>query len=341
MSDTVQLLKIMQPVMFPLQYFDKFLFKIKKIDIKNTILLVGTPRSGTTWLMEIFRTLPGYLSLFEPINPIFFPESFKVGFTPRKYLPADFDWPEGRNYLKKTFSGDTYTRVPLYQLNPEMIMHRFLGNKLIVKAIGLNRLLPWISTNFNLRAIFFIIRHPCAVIASQLKTGYCGYHLNTSPYSDIFPTQKNIMEEASEIPTIDNNLIERLKKIKTQEEILAATWCLDNYIPLSFKKPYPWTSIIYEKTIIEGENAIKKLFNKIGEETIPKSAIKNLRAPSLLTPRDELNVVKNTNKQLSKWKKSLTQKQIERILKIVAYFDLDFYSEDIEPDYKKIGLNNL
>lgn len=336
MLDTVQLLKIMQPLLLPLQYFDKLVFKYKKIDIEDTILLVGTPRSGTTWLMEIFRAIPGYVSLFEPINPIFFPEAYKIGFEARKYLPTDYNWPEGKTYLKKTFSGGSYTRVPLYQLKPEMIMHRLLGNKLIVKSIGLNRLLPWITKNFNLRAIFFIIRHPCAVISSQLKTGYCGYHLNTKPYSDIFPNASNVYEEASKIPSLDTSLLERLKKIKTKEEVLAATWCLDNYIPLSQPKPHPWKFVVYEKIVIGGEKAVRYLFNEIGEENIPKSVVKNLRVPSLLAPRDELKVVKNTDKQLSKWKKALSKEQIERILSVVSDFGLDFYTENIEPDYNRL-----
>lgn len=336
MMDTIQLLKIMKPIIFPLQYFDKIIFKSKKIDIKNTILLAGTPRSGTTWLMEILRTLPGYVSLFEPVNPIFFPESYKAGFKARKYLSADAKWPEGKEYLEKAFTGKTYTRVPLYQLNPEMFMNRFFGNKLIVKAIGLNRVLPWIAKNIELRTIFFIIRHPCAVVSSQLKTGYCGYHLESEPYSDIFPKIENVLEEAAEIPNLDDTILDKLKKIKTKEEILSTIWCLDNYVPLYCKKPYPWNFIIYEKMILEGENAVEELFYKIGEKTIPKSAIEKLNIPSMLAPRDELKIVKDSNKQLSKWKKTLNQQQIENILSVVKDFGLDFYSEEIEPDYKKI-----
>jgi len=331
--NTVQLLRIMKPLMIPIQFFDKLVFKGKNIDIKNTILLIGTPRSGTTWLMEIFRTLPDYVSLFEPVNPIFFPESYSVGFKSRKYIPENHNWPEGKKFLQNAFSGKNYTRVPLYQLNPEMIMNRILGNKLIVKAIGLNRILPWISQNFELRKIIFIIRHPCAVISSQLKTGYCGYHLNHPPYSDIFPTKDNILEEMSELPMINQNQIECLKKIKTKEEILAAIWCIDNYVPLSSKKPHQWDFVVYEKLITDGEKSIRQLFYNLGEKSIPKSAIKMLNMPSMLAPRDELKVVKDSNKQLSKWKKTLTKDQIDRILSIVNDFGLDFYDEDIEPDY--------
>ena len=169
-----------------------------------------------------------------------------------------------------------------------------------LSAICLNRLLPWIAKRFELRKIFFIIRHPCAVIASQLKTGWCGYHSNIPPYLDIFPTHQNVLEEASKIEWINQSLTNKLKKIKTQEEILAATWCLDNYIPLCTSKLFPWTVIIYEKIMLDGKKEIKKLFNEIGEEIIPKSAFQNLKEPSMLVLKDDYNIVKDTNEQLSK-----------------------------------------
>ena len=39
--------------------------------------------------------------------------------------------------------------------------------------------------------------------------------------------------------------------------------------------------------------------------------------------------------------KNLSEKQIERILSIVSDFGLDFYMDDIEPDYGNIGVKSL
>ena len=49
-------------------------------------------------------------------------------------------------------------------------------------------------------------------------------------------------------------------------------------------------------------------------------------------------VIRDADKQLSKWKKYLSEKQIQRILKVVSDFGLDFYTEDIEPDYNNINI---
>ena len=320
------------------KYLDKILFINRaKVNIHDTIIILGTPRSGTTWLMEILNTIPEYTYLFEPINPVYSTEAFDVGFTSRTYRLYDDEWPAGENFLKDIFSGHKFGFLSSYKIKPEVIMRRILGKKLIVKFIRLNRLLPWIAKRFQLRGIFFIIRHPCAVVASQLKTEVFGYHPKSPPYKGIFPPIEYVLDEATKIEGLNPDLLNKLKKIKTKEEILALAWCLDNYVHLSFPKPYPWTTIFYEKLILDGRKELTRIFKEI-DEKVPRSAIRLLREPSMLTMKNDLKVVDNIEEQLGKWKKNLSKKQIERILSIVSDFGLDFYTEEIEPDYENFGV---
>jgi len=60
------------------------------------------------------------------------------------------------------------------------------------------------------------------VVASQLKTGFCGYQTVHPPYVDTFPTVGKVLDEASKIDCLDPGLLNKLKKIRNQEEILAA-----------------------------------------------------------------------------------------------------------------------
>ena len=75
----------------------------------------------------------------------------------------------------------------------------------------------------------------------------------------------------------------------------------------------------------------------IDERNIPKSAFHRIEKPSVVTLKDDQQIIKKSDQQLSKWKKSLSEKQVERILKIMSYFGMDFYNVNIEPDYKKIN----
>jgi hypothetical protein len=40
--------------------------RLAACDPSDTIVVVGSPRSGTTWLLELLRALPGYKAINEP-----------------------------------------------------------------------------------------------------------------------------------------------------------------------------------------------------------------------------------------------------------------------------------
>jgi hypothetical protein len=332
---------IFQNYLLPLYYFDKILLKSKKMKQEDTIFLVGTPRSGTTWLMELLENIPSYTYLFEPLHSIWFPEVVKIDFKSRPYLLKDRERIEWEEYLRKIFTGKVVNRMPLYGFKPKMLMNRLLSKKLIVKSVRLTRLLPWIAERFQLRSAFYIIRHPCATIASQLKTGFFGYHNYYPPYLNARPSIDNIISEASHMNFVDPELIEKLKKMNTIEEILTAAWCLDNYIPLNEPKTQKWTTLLYEKLVADGESEIKRLCKTLNHEEITEIATQQLRKPSIVTLGDEKKKLKSIDIQLSKWKKQFNQDQIDRMLKILSDFGLDFYSEENEPDYNHRLLKGL
>ena len=217
-----------------LSAFDNLIFSHKKIKQEDSIFVAGSPRSGTTWLMDILLTMPNYAAVMEPLNPQWFPKVTKIGFNSKKYLLPNKEWKEGEFFLKNVFTGNIPSQLPPYNLSVNSIMKRILANKLIIKSIRLNRMLPWVIRRFHFKSTLFIIRHPCAVINSQIKSGFTGYHVSTYPYKDRFPTKEDIIKEASEIDVLDKNLLNNLKKIKRIEETLAASWCLDNLVPVSY-----------------------------------------------------------------------------------------------------------
>lgn len=315
---------------------DNLMFSHKKFRMEDTVLIAGSPRSGTSWFMEVLGNIPNYVYLFEPLNPKFFHEAGRLKFHSRVYVPASADWREGEEFFKKVFSGHFIGFQSLYEFTARDIMNLLLAKKLLVKSIGINRLLPWISNKFKLNKIFYIIRHPCAVVASQLNTGWCGYHSTSPPYQDIIPSIETVVNDALKIKEFHSDFLEKLKNITTREETLAVVWCLDNYIPLLYQKSYPWNIVTYEKLITCGKEELSQLIKKIGVEKIPNSAIHSLKIPSGLTADNDLYVIARVNDQLSKWKKILSKKQAEAILKIVSDFGLGFYSEDVEPDYENI-----
>ncbi|RLF83562.1 sulfotransferase [Thermococci archaeon] len=295
---------------------------------KEAILIFGTPRGGTTWVMEILETLPEYKSIFEPFHKDWFPEVQKLKINPyRPYVYFEDLNPALKEYLTKVFKGEIVSKSPRYRLTLENIYKRILAKKAVVKFVRANRLLPWIANNFNVKGMFFVIRHPCATIASQLETGIRGHFM---PKNTPIP-KEIVLSSISEIRELRDNeeLINKIKTIKTQAEILAAIWSIDNYLPLYYQRKFEWYTLVYESLVANPEKEIESMFSYINEE-VPEKVYSKIRKPSTTThdPR-----YLGTTKQLIKWKKKLSERQVKNILKVVHWFGLDFYTEDPEPDY--------
>ena len=305
----------------------------KNISMQDTIIISGTPRGGTTWFMELIETLPEYKSIFEPFHKEWFPQVKQLSLSPRPYLEPNAENKPLKEYLKQVFTGQIISREPLFPLTPTAIYKRLLATKILVKFIRANRLLPWIVNNFQVRGTYFMIRHPCATIASQLETGVRGYF---TP-KDVPLPKEIVLREASQIPQIRENewLMKKLYTIKTQEEVLAAIWGLDNYVPLSYLSEHPdaWYTVVYEKLITDFDEEIKRIFDYINEE-VPEKVYEKFKRPSKTT-HDKSYL--GTPKQLLKWKNKLSERQIKNILKVAHWFGLDFYTEDPEPDYDALN----
>jgi len=315
---------------------NKNILSHKNLNINDTVLICGSPRSGTTWFEEMMINLLNYTYLHEPLHPGWYPESIDAGFNARSsYIPVGKQNKKAEEYLEKTFKGKTYSFLPNYNINPNLIMNYLSGDKLLVKSVRMNRLLPWITENFELKKIFLIIRHPCAVVSSQLKSSFIGYHSPNPPYDPMFPKTKNIIEDASNINELNQRIIKKLNGIKSKEEILAAAWCLDAYVPINYKDK-KWTTIFYEDYV----KSPKEIVNKIIDDNnfkIPKNFdIDNVNKPSMSVMEKNKKTVTKTDKQLSKWKKNLSEKQIKNILKVVSDFELNIYDEDITPHYNPL-----
>jgi len=301
-----------------------------KRNISDTILLFGVPRGGTTWIHNILSTLDDYKPIHEPFNKNWFPhKNMNIGGRP--YLSSKESNDSLEDFLKRLFLG----QIP--SLNPVCNLNNFFSGKILLKFIRANRTMPWIYNHFQVRSMFLILRHPCAVISSQIESGIRGYYTKKN-----IPLRKDmVIADILKIPIIKNNkkLMNKLYNINTPEGLLAAIWSVDTLIPLSYPNPKPWKIIVYERLILKWEDELRKIFNHLNEP-IPKNAYNKYFKPSSTT-QDATYL--GTSKQIAKWEKKLSENQIEQILNVIDWFDIDFYDRNIEPDYSKLKnwQNNL
>src|SRR5262249_51250275 len=128
-------------------------------DIRQTIVITGSPRSGTTWLAELLGTIPRSAMLWEPLFPDADPELRRIGFAERTYIPPHCEQPAMEAYLRRALTGRALNRWTLQRTN---LLDVYRVRRWIVKFVRANMLLPWLVRRFPVHRPLLLIRHPCA-----------------------------------------------------------------------------------------------------------------------------------------------------------------------------------
>lgn len=150
-------------------------------------LIVGSGRSGTTWLLDALAEANGLRAVFEPLNPSGFPEARRYA---DRHLPADAAAPELADFLSRALRGElngleSDCRVrsarlwnlasPRYLAGEWVKLGRYGLRWLrdrkrppLVKLIRANLMLEWIDRHLDVRTVA-VVRHPGGVIASKRR----------------------------------------------------------------------------------------------------------------------------------------------------------------------------
>jgi len=245
------------------------------------------------------------------------PASRAMGLGWRPYIAPETDWPEAEAFLRRILTGQLLDRMNTKHLT---LAQTFTRNAWVIKSVRSSAILKWTTEKLPIRTPILILRHPCAVVSSQTYSG-----------RQIIPLPLEINPAfAAAFP----QFVDYVKTLKTQHEARAAWWCMHYYPALTLPKPHPWLLVTYERLVKQGEAELERIFDAL-EIDMPKKAIEHLKTPSATT-KEWSNVLANKDLLAGWTNKHLTKEQIKQILKVVSTFGLDFYGEDLEPDYGRL-----
>lgn len=306
------------------RYHDHFVFpQIAKrnawypnINNKN-IYVFSSPRGGSTWLTEILTNIPNAVSVWEPLFQYKnkYPELARMPFYWNTHIPESFIWPEAYDFFKRLFNREIlYSKLlwmnSLSQVaDAEYFVYKFCYGQLLI---------PWLVKNFDIKPIL-LMRHPCAVIASQMHRGFTKgkwqFYAPIMPFNEIFTKYNHLFPQ-----------------INTPEERLSAVWSITNKYAYDYATSSDKCLIVfYEELIINPEKELRKIFNwlNISDNNINVSPLKK---PSKTTDSYALKQVGDGITQLHKWKTQLNNTQIQNILKVVnELFGFTIYTEHSMP----------
>jgi hypothetical protein len=280
-------------------------------------LVVGSGRSGTSWLGQVVQAAGPYISVFEPLHPNHVPEAVPLW---GRYLRPDDSHPPFERFFGRLVGGRGLTRWSDQEnpgagsrLNPAPWLRRVLRPPRVIKMIRANLMLGWLRRRYHLPAVY-IVRHPAATIASWLKLGWGGR-------LDHFSAQADLIT--------DHLAALRLHwQASDPVEALATRWSIENLVPIVQMRGQGWTVATYEDLLMDPDREVPRVLGELGLPFTPAVAAA-IERPSISTHGH--STTGPAALRLRRWQTELSPAQIETILGIVRECGLCLYGAEPIP----------
>lgn len=296
---------------------------------KNPVWIIGSGRSGSTWLTELMRSQQPYRILFEPFHSGYVPDAHFL--KQHLYLRPGEIHPEMESLSKKIFTGNcNFKRVDMYNRS------KFYSG-LLIKDIYTNLFAKWVHEKYPGLKIIYLIRHPCEVAVSKYITRNFKWMEDPS----VLLQQKNLYQDY--LKPYES----LIHKITSKEDYLLnqiMLWSVINFIPLKQFNRDDVHVVFYENLVAEPEKCLTGIFSYIyGEKkNEPISLHKHhiSKPSSTVYYRDK----EYTAPPLNRWKNIFSKNQIDKCREILDEFGLStLYGDDGMPsaDVPDILLNHM
>jgi hypothetical protein len=283
------------------------------------IVILSSPRSGSTWLMELIATQPGIKAIDEPLN--------KDLLDYHRLLPIATRWNyldlsrEEREILAAFFLDDQKIR----RFGPIQALHKdyhFFTDRRVIKVIRANALIEWFARDLKMDVIY-LLRHP---IAQSLSCMRRSHHCQIADYLNHPGFAQNYISES--LKSYLRNLIERGGRL----EKFVAEWCLDNLVPIkaSEQAGREWLVVTYEELALNPIETIDLLCRKSNLQAREKM-VSQLAIPSKVTDsstEQTLEKIRRGDRRhlVTKWRQKISPLVEADLFNILDRFEIDVYS---------------
>ncbi len=264
---------------------------------KKHAVILGSARSGTSWLSENLAKPFRYRMLFEPEHDVNTPKGHLL--TDKLFLDKEDVSKKASRYLHQVLKNRVDSDWIAQNSNRKYKMHLWpvVPKKFIVKFVRFNLSGLYVARDMGIPTVH-IIRNPYDVIKSQKRVAF--------PWLLNF---KYFLNQPQLIDILRNEYRYDLKAIegKTDTEKLVVRWCLENVIPLEyFRYSNENFQVVKHEDLRRSINTYKDLCENLGLEVVenidseytkpsskthPKSHIQGKRDKNLLLNQEETDTI--------------------------------------------------
>jgi hypothetical protein len=302
-------------------------------------LILGSGRSGTTWVLDCLAEANRLRPIFEPLHP---KESDIAASFAYGILTAGDAAAELEEYFAEIAAGRVHSRWIDYRAPKGLVFprprqfasiqsaRRWFSNwrkywkrrriygeatrrsDVLIKCIRANLLAPWFARRLCYRTAL-MVRHPCSVVESQLRLGKVW-----DPTSVLVGYRENI--HLHEIT--GGRYRSLLTKDLTTVEALTLNWVIENQWPVEQSAEQGYALVFYEDLLEEGGGSWKGLCDSLALSTVP--AMELLRKPSQQSASK--SSFQSDDSQIPKWRKRLRADELAKIQRILDDTECGLYN---------------
>lgn len=222
-----------------------------RASLADALFVQGSPRSGTTWFMELLAVALDRLPLSEPFHQRKVADvAGRVGLTARPYRrPGTVD-PELDRFLGLLLQGRFLRPGYLSRkaTTPGRLVRFVAGAPVTVNAIRAAFLLPYLCERFPEVNTVLLVRNPRAVVASQL-----GYPMKPQPPDVLAP----VLDDHPEL--------QPRRTPASVVEGLAVQWCIEHRFLLAHAVELERTLVVrYDDMVRAPEPTLRRVVDLVG-----------------------------------------------------------------------------
>jgi hypothetical protein len=285
------------------------------------VFVASLPRSGSTWLMELIWSQPGFKHCNEPTD-LRNPSVRKhLGIAEWEQLYDD----EAGERLFGYFDGFCEGRLGFLNPRPFSRYYRPVTSRIVFKLIhGCEDRLNWLCDTFDGR-IVYLVRHPIAVSLSREVLPTLPAMLG-GPYRNHFTGEQLAFADD-------------VRRNGTRLERGVLSWCLQTSVPLQ-QATDDWIIASYEQLILDPAPIVRQLAAKLALPR-PQRMLNQITRPSRSSRKSDgatrrlLGAGDPTRAQrlVEKWRDRVSEDDERRAMEILERFDIDLYrARDPLPD---------
>ncbi len=307
------------------------------------VLILGAPRSGTSWLGKTFDSHPDVILRHEPDTVLREPRL--PGICPPDGIGQHAEL--ARDYLRRLMDLRTLKtsgQLPLYPKNHQRRAARYLrtgfvlGLKVVEKALGLRDALrqiriPDAIRDGDLSRTHLVIKSVSSLgrarLFAQALPGVRIVHIIRSPFGQVASVMRGLQQHRFEDPSaVEEVLLTRLAKkydltldrmhAMPLVEQLAWHWSIMNELALEELADVPNVQTIrYLDLVLDPIGQAQRIFTGCGLQWHDQTTRFLRTSTSFSGPDLYYQVYKNGSEPLFKWRQELAKEDVSRILNVV------------------------